>query len=303
MTPSNIHAYYMAICDERAKSCKCHSRHIGALIVKDEIVIPGYNGPPRDVPHCETRKVKLSKGKDPCLRRRMGFGSGEGMEHCIAAHAELNAILNAARQGICTTGTTLYLNETAPCPKCMVAIIQAGIVTVVYDSNKPLYAQRELTDWLALHGGVELVPFKRQEEYVKLTTLVKDALDKGFVPFEPPKDIRFKRSGGVIEASVPPSKKAKHCSKCGNFLSDSTEVAMKPYATVMVHGQTLHYCSEKCFEVALVYMKEGTDIKTCDIICTYCDTLMMAHGTPIEVKHAIHFCSEKCHSNYVQDYC
>ena len=119
-----------------AEMSKCFSRHIGTILVKDNhIIATGYNGPPKGIPHCDHRDgcgmYVESVIVEVCPRRRMGYKSGEGMEHCVAVHAEINPILQAARMGISTTGTTLYCYCGTPCINCAKEIIQAGIKRVV----------------------------------------------------------------------------------------------------------------------------------------------------------------------------
>jgi len=125
---------------------KCHSRKIGAVLVKDNSVIStGYNGPPRGVPTCDHRwsidkvfKEKYghhlnedTKKKGVCPRRIIGFGSGEGLEICCAGHAERNALINAARLGIKTDNTKLYMSCGIPCTSCMVEIINSGVEEII----------------------------------------------------------------------------------------------------------------------------------------------------------------------------
>lgn len=120
-----------------ADMSKCLSRHIGAVLVRDNRVIgTGYNGPPIGIPHCDYRDDKGNYSKynrsiDKCPRQRMGFKSGEGMEHCPAIHAEINPILQAARIGVSTVGATLYCYCGTPCINCTKEIIQAGVKRVV----------------------------------------------------------------------------------------------------------------------------------------------------------------------------
>lgn len=160
--------YFMKICKAVGDHSKCLSRQIGAIIVKDRSIIStGYNGPPRGVPHCADRLVNIDE-KDPlfnqlvptgipeCPRRLLGYPSGEGLEHCPAAHAERNCIANAARVGVCTTGGTMYLNTILPCKDCMAEIINAGIHVIVctpgeYDS---------LSGWMAKHSKVQVRRFE-----------------------------------------------------------------------------------------------------------------------------------------------
>lgn len=122
--------YFMGIAEAVGKNSKCLSRGIGAVLVKDKsIVAVGYNGPPRGVPHCRSRNNNYERR---CPRQVQGFKSGQGLELCIAGHAERNAILNAAREGISTKGATLICHCGVPCKDCAIEIINAGIVEVVF---------------------------------------------------------------------------------------------------------------------------------------------------------------------------
>ena len=124
--------YFYKIASAAASKSRCHSRQIGAVIIKDHSVIStGYNGPPRGVPHCKTED-----GRPECPRHEQGFARGEGLHICPAVHAEANVIVNAARLGICTNGCTMYLTCEFPCKWCMGMIINAGISEVVVTSEK-----------------------------------------------------------------------------------------------------------------------------------------------------------------------
>lgn len=147
--------YFYNVCRQVARNSKCMSRRIGAVMVRDNSILStGYNGPPRGVPRCDLRwKIdpvfmekygKYAEGKETsgvCPRRIIGFKSGEGLEICTAGHAERNALINAARHGISTKGTTLYMTCGVPCTPCLVEIINAGISDIVvtslqiYDEN------------------------------------------------------------------------------------------------------------------------------------------------------------------------
>lgn len=155
--------WYYEICTIVGKKSQCLSRKVGAILVRDKAVISqGYNGPPRGVMTCdlrwlhdaEMRKVAGFDKYEPmttleeakpfhskhardlegiCPRYvlEMGFGSGEGLEWCVAGHAERNALINAARAGIATKGTIMYMDCGAPCTPCMVEIINAGVEEIV----------------------------------------------------------------------------------------------------------------------------------------------------------------------------
>jgi len=160
-------SYFYRIAREVASNSKCLSRQIGAILVRDKSIIStGYNGPPRGVPHCTHRyscdphlmeSLKRTRGTaeldaNVCPRRLLGYESGQGLDLCIASHAEVNTINNAARQGIHTLGSTMYLScSILPCKNCLCEIINAGIVEVVTLEYQP-YDQTSL--FLIEHGGI-----------------------------------------------------------------------------------------------------------------------------------------------------
>ena len=170
--------YYLGICDAVSQGSKCLSRQIGAILVKDKVVIcTGYNGPPRGVPHCTPVRApcKLCKGTGKfssilwatgechacggkgwvpiCPRHGHGYKSGEGLHLCPAAHAEANAIVQAARLGINVNGATMYMNCPVPCKDCMVKIINAGIAEVVC-TEMDLYDH--LSGWLLENSDLKV---------------------------------------------------------------------------------------------------------------------------------------------------
>jgi len=118
---------FMEIAYTWAKRATCLRRQVGAVIAKDkQQLTAGYNGAPRGVPHC----AELGG----CLREKMNIPSGQRHEICRGTHAEQNAITQAAKFGINIEGSTLYCN-TFPCVICTKMILNAGIYTVVYDSD------------------------------------------------------------------------------------------------------------------------------------------------------------------------
>lgn len=140
--------YFYNVCRQVARNSKCLSRRIGAVLVNDKsIVSTGYNGPPRGVPRCDLRwrldPAFMNKYTDKigdqdvigkCPRHIIGFKSGEGLDVCPAGHAERNALINAARHGIATKNTTLYMTCGIPCGPCMIEIINAGVREIVVTS-------------------------------------------------------------------------------------------------------------------------------------------------------------------------
>lgn len=150
--------YFHNICKAVASKSPCLSRKIGAILVRDRSVVStGYNGPPRKIPHCGINRLTSDKALynifadiynvkegelwpdelyTTCPRKIMRFKSGEGMEWCTAQHAEENAVSNAARLGVSTLETTLYMNSVIPCSKCFGTLINAGVMEIVIEDTK-----------------------------------------------------------------------------------------------------------------------------------------------------------------------
>ncbi|MDE5562075.1 MAG: cytidine/deoxycytidylate deaminase family protein [Clostridiales bacterium] len=110
-------------------SCFQENRQIGAVIAKNKrIMTTGYNG--------ASAGIKSCKEKGECLRRKLDIPSGTRHELCYATHAEQNAIIQAAKMGICIDGATLYCTHQ-PCAICTKMIINSGIKRVVYQHGYP----------------------------------------------------------------------------------------------------------------------------------------------------------------------
>jgi len=90
----------------------------------------------------------------------MGFGSGEGLEFCIAVHAEQNCIIQAARNAIGTKDTTLYCWCGRPCQKCMGIIINAGVSRLVFLDGEPY---DELSGELLAESGMKWSTVKAED--------------------------------------------------------------------------------------------------------------------------------------------
>ena len=111
-------SYFFNIAQVVSQRSSCPSRAVGAVIVDSDtmgILATGYNGAPRGTQHCDVSCVTRSAGSD--------------WSKCRAVHAELNAILHAARNGASTQGALMYLSTT-PCVFCARTIINAGISEV-----------------------------------------------------------------------------------------------------------------------------------------------------------------------------
>ena len=113
-----------------ARNSKCEKKQVGAIIVKGgRIISSGYNGTPRGYHNCNEIK------KDD--HRSWQF------EHEI--HAEMNAILWAARSGIAIEGATM-ITTTEPCTQCAKHIANSGIKKVIYFDSYPVSGVKFLRD-------------------------------------------------------------------------------------------------------------------------------------------------------------
>lgn len=125
------HTRFIRLANEVAtwSSCIRINRQVGAIIVKNNRVITtGYNGAPERIPSCIER--------NSCLRDKLHIESGKNHELCYAIHAEQNAILQAAKQGISIQDATFYCTHQ-PCVICAKMIINSGIKQVIYENGYP----------------------------------------------------------------------------------------------------------------------------------------------------------------------
>ena len=123
-----------------AKNSYCKRRQVGALIVKDRMIISdGYNGTPSGFENVCEDENDVTKS--------------------YVLHAEANAITKVAKSNNSSEGATLYITDS-PCIECSKLIIQAGISRVVYAR------QYRITDGLELlkRAGIELVKMDFEEK-------------------------------------------------------------------------------------------------------------------------------------------
>ncbi len=107
--------YFMNIAKEVATRSTCDRKAVGAVIVRDKTILStGYNGSVRGLPHCDE--------------------DGHMMEnnHCVRTiHAEANAIVQAAKNGVSIDNAEIYITAS-PCWNCFKMIANAGIKKVYY---------------------------------------------------------------------------------------------------------------------------------------------------------------------------
>ncbi len=121
--------YFMEIARLVATRSTCLRRSVGAVLIRDKTILTtGYNGAPRGLKHCEEL--------GGCYREQLGVPSGERQEICRGTHAEQNAIAQAARVGVSTKDSTLYVTNH-PCNICTKILINAGVKRIVYAEGYP----------------------------------------------------------------------------------------------------------------------------------------------------------------------
>lgn len=114
---------FINIAAEIATASKCVSKNVGAVIVKNgRILSTGYNGTPA--------------GYTNCCDHWDGEYTREHHEwsKTYEIHAEMNAIIWAAREGISIKDATIYVT-LEPCSECSKNIIASGIKRIVYDKS------------------------------------------------------------------------------------------------------------------------------------------------------------------------
>lgn len=116
---------YIRMAQIWAENSYCQRRKVGALIVKDKMIISdGYNGTPAGFENC--------------------CEDENGHTLPFVLHAEANAITKVARSNNSSDGATLYVTSS-PCIECSKLIIQAGICRVVF------------SEYYRLQDGIELL--------------------------------------------------------------------------------------------------------------------------------------------------
>lgn len=107
--------YFMAIAREVASRSTCARKHVGAVIVREKMILAtGYNGSIRGLAHCDDDGHLMEDG------------------HCVrTVHAEANAIVQAARNGVRLDDGQIYVTAS-PCFGCFKLIANSGISKIVF---------------------------------------------------------------------------------------------------------------------------------------------------------------------------
>jgi dCMP deaminase len=128
--------YFMNIARVVATRATCDRKHVGAVLVRDKTILStGYNGSIRGLPHCSEAGHMMEDG------------------HCVATvHAEANAIIQAAKNGVAIEGATIY-TTASPCWPCFKLIANSGARRIVFGE---FYRDARIFEY-AKRIGIELV--------------------------------------------------------------------------------------------------------------------------------------------------
>lgn len=128
--------YFMSIAQVVATRATCPRKYVGSVIVRNRTILStGYNGSIRGMPHCSDVGHMMEDG------------------HCVATiHAEANAIIQAARNGVRIEGATTYVTAS-PCWICFKQLANAGIERICFGE---FYRDNRIFD-VAKQIGIELV--------------------------------------------------------------------------------------------------------------------------------------------------
>ncbi|MBO7447657.1 dCMP deaminase family protein [bacterium] len=134
--------YFMNIAREVATRSTCPRKSVGAVIVRDRrILSTGYNGSIKGMPHCTDVGCDMEDG------------------HCVATvHAEANAIIQAARNGVCIDGADIYVTAS-PCWNCFKLIANSGIKRIYYGE----FYRDEKSLKVAKECGIELISLEKKD--------------------------------------------------------------------------------------------------------------------------------------------
>lgn len=150
-----------------SKLSNCVMYNVGALIVKDNRVISmGYNGSPQGFTNCGDVNYK-----PPCFGGPTYDEEDKAKHHEFSSkfevHAEMNAILFAAKTGMAIDGATIYCT-LQPCHDCLKNICQVGIKRIVYLRDYPRSCYCDDVKMMIENAGLVI---EKYEEPVDITKL------------------------------------------------------------------------------------------------------------------------------------
>mgnify|MGYP006285300983 FL=1 len=148
--------YFLMLAKLAATRSTCLAFPVGAVIVNNkQVLATGYNGPPSGSEHC------ISQGF--CYPGLPSCDASKDLPS-RAVHAEANAIAQAAKHGIATTGASIYVT-LEPCLSCLKLVMSAGIREVYYETPfmgtasaqvRDLFIQEKLIQIKQIHLSKEI---------------------------------------------------------------------------------------------------------------------------------------------------
>ncbi|HVP65888.1 MAG TPA: dCMP deaminase family protein [Anaeromyxobacteraceae bacterium] len=131
--------YFMNIARMVASRATCDRKHVGAVLVRDRTLLStGYNGSIRGLAHCNEVGHMIEEN------------------HCVrTVHAEANAIIQAAKNGVGVDGATIY-TTASPCWPCFKLIANSGLRRIVFGE---FYRDDRIFEHARLLG-IELIELK-----------------------------------------------------------------------------------------------------------------------------------------------
>lgn len=142
MARNDWDTYFMEIAEQVATRATCDRKHVGAVIVRDKTILStGYNGSIRGLEHCDDVGHMMEAG------------------HCVRTiHAEANAIIQAAKNGVAIEGAFIYVTAS-PCWNCFKMVANAGIKRIVYGE----FYRDERVHGMADTLGIEMLEITEEE--------------------------------------------------------------------------------------------------------------------------------------------
>jgi dCMP deaminase len=134
--------YFMRIALQVSTRSTCDRKHVGAVVVRDRMILTtGYNGSIRGLEHCDDVGHLIEDG------------------HCVrTTHAEANALVQAARNGVRVDTAEIYVTAS-PCFGCFKLIANAGLKRIVFGE---FYRDERIFDF-SKKLGIELVHVPHSE--------------------------------------------------------------------------------------------------------------------------------------------
>ena len=162
---SSKEEYYLNIAKEVAERSTCYRNKGGTVIVcDDQIIATGYIGAPRKTKSCFER--------NECLRDKLNIPHGQRYEMCRSVHAEMNAIINAARAGVSLLGGDMYIyiceaknnvkKDSYPCFYCKRVIINAGLNRIICSTGEGDYKIFNVADFVKEWQEKDIIDDKYQ---------------------------------------------------------------------------------------------------------------------------------------------